>query len=104
MSAPDTPHGVIARAIRTLNPFEEAPAIGDWLVCPSGHVLAQYQRKERLQFNDWGRFSGTVISVQFGRRVISCGICGEEAHTSLEPFACQVVSDKAVNQAVNLIG
>ncbi|MFN3247703.1 hypothetical protein [Roseibium album] len=100
---PATPQGVIAAETRSLLPYKEAPELGDWLVCPSGHVLAQYVDKARTGLKDWGKFSGAVMDCQFGRRIISCAICGKIASTGTSQFSCKVVSDKAVKKAVKLI-
>ncbi|MBO6858470.1 hypothetical protein, partial [Roseibium sp.] len=65
---------------------------------------AQYEFKPRTGLKDWGKFSGAVVDVQFGRRQISCGICGGIAEASPQAFACHVVSDDAVKEAIALIG
>jgi|GEM_PF-2952405 len=87
-----------AKLRSTLNP----PKIGEWLVCPSGHVLAQMAVNKRTGFSDWAKYSGSVITVTNGRRVITCGFCGEEAHNSERPFICWVVPDQVVKKVLEV--
>lgn len=77
--------------------------MGEWLVCPSGHVLGQYVENERTGFKDWGKLNGAVVTYLSSRRIISCAICGKIAFSNEGAFSCQVVPDSAVKKALELI-
>ncbi|WP_150524015.1 hypothetical protein [Roseibium sediminis] len=100
------PQGILAGAMRTLQPYKDAPREGEWLVCENGHVIAQYIQKEATGLKDWGRFlGGCTIDHKNGRRRITCGICGGVSlNQSIHGFVCRVVPDKAVKMAVQAVG
>jgi hypothetical protein len=95
---------VINAGVREIGPGV-TPNLGDWMVCENGHIIAQYVDKDRTRLADWGHFlGGATTEASRGRKRITCGICGAVAlDQKAGQFACRVVSNDVVKQAVNAV-
>lgn len=104
----DAPRKLILANARSLRQFQELPETGDWLVCPNGHLVAQYQKKQRIGHHEWHKYpNGAVTQTRQGGKRILCGICNSIALSSnygCEPFRCVVVSNSVVQRAIASIG